>query len=194
MRLRVVRRYGMLFAACVLQALRRGMRARLCGKRKEPVLKAMSFAKSVKQSAVSTLRREACSCVVCNNGIMRIFRRRGVADLLALLHDEPDFLRGAFVADRIVGKGAAAIMAVAGVGEIYAGVASRAALKLLADEGVRVQAGTLTDTVTDRTGNGICPVERLCAPCRTAAECLPLIEDFVKTITAETQGGGDATA
>ena len=38
---------------------------------------------------------------------MRIFRERGVADLFRLQHEEPQLLRGAFIADKVVGKGAA---------------------------------------------------------------------------------------
>ncbi len=41
---------------------------------------------------------------------MRIFRERGVADLFRLQHEEPQLLRGAFIADKVVGKGAAALM------------------------------------------------------------------------------------
>ena len=33
--------------------------------------------------------------------------------------------------------------------------------------------------IINRAGDGICPVERLCAGARTAAECLPLIEGFL---------------
>ena len=35
---------------------------------------------------------------------MRIFRERGVADLFRLLREEPQLLRGAFIADKVVAK------------------------------------------------------------------------------------------
>ena len=35
---------------------------------------------------------------------MRIFRERGVADLFRLLHEEPQLLRGAFIADKVIGR------------------------------------------------------------------------------------------
>ena len=56
---------------------------------------------------------------------MRIFRERGVADLFRLLHEEPQLLRGAFIADKVVGKGAAALMVLGGVEGFFAGVVSR---------------------------------------------------------------------
>lgn len=55
---------------------------------------------------------------------MRIFRERGVADLFRLLHEEPQLLRGAFIADKVVGKGAAALMVLGGVEGLFADVVS----------------------------------------------------------------------
>ena len=47
------------------------------------------------------------SCVIANGERIRTFTRRGVADLYDLLVQEPEFLHGAFVADKVVGKAAA---------------------------------------------------------------------------------------
>ena len=38
-----------------------------------------------------------------NGDTIRIFRERGVRDLWRLLHEEPELLDGAFVADKVVG-------------------------------------------------------------------------------------------
>lgn len=129
---------------------------------------------------VERLRREGCSCVVCNGMSVRTFRERGVRDLLRLLREEPEVLRGASVADKVVGKGAAALMALGRVREVYALVMSRKALELLDREGVKAGYETMVDNIINRAGTDICPVERLCAQCVTARECLPMIEDFVK--------------
>ena len=90
---------------------------------------------------------------------MRIFRERGVADLFRLLREEPQLLRGAFIADKVVGKGAAALMVLGGVEGLFADVVSRPALELLAGAGI---------------------AEQLCAGAASAAECLPLIEGFMQ--------------
>ncbi len=57
---------------------------------------------------------------------------------------------------------------------------SRKALELLDREGVKAGYETLVDNIINRAGTDICPVEKLCAQCITAQECLPMIEDFVK--------------
>lgn len=120
--------------------------------------------------------------LVVGNGEVRTFDGRGVADLLNLLDAEPDFLRGASVADKVVGKGAAALMVAGGVVEVYAGVISSLAYDLLKSNGVAVTYGSFVDNIINRQGDGICPVERLCAACHTAAECVPLIRNFVESM------------
>ena len=139
----------------------------------------------VKNECVAELHRGGWSCVICSgSGEVRTFSRRGVMDLLGLLHGEPEFLRGAFVADKVVGKGAAALMVLGGVAELYTDVISTPARTLLKANGVAVEAAVESPNIRNRTGDGICPVEALCADCRTAAECLPRIEKFVAKMAA----------
>lgn len=128
------------------------------------------------------LEESGCSCVIANGGVVRQFHRRGVADLLGLLHDEPGFLRGAEIADKVVGKGAAALMILGGIKEIYAAVLSKKASELLSLYPVEYSCGTMVDGIINRQGTGPCPVEALCAECSTAEECLPLIEKFVSSL------------
>ena len=105
---------------------------------------------------------------------MRIFRERGVADLFRLLREEPQLLRGAFIADKVVGKGAAALMVLGGVEGLFADVVSRPALELLAGAGIAVEYTVVVPNIVNR------PVEQLCAGAASAAECLPLIEGFMQ--------------
>ena len=55
------------------------------------------------------LLHEGKHSLVVSNGEVRTFDRRGVADLYALLREDSDFLKGASVADKVVGKAAAAM-------------------------------------------------------------------------------------
>lgn len=52
------------------------------------------------------------SLVVAGDGI-RTFDGRGISDLYGLLTEHPGWLRGASVADKVVGKGAAALLILA---------------------------------------------------------------------------------
>lgn len=62
-----------------------------------------------------------------------------------LLENEPEFLLGAFVADKVVGKGAAALMVLGGVKHVYTDVISTPALDLFKTYGVEVSFSEVTD-------------------------------------------------
>ncbi|MCM1109277.1 MAG: DUF1893 domain-containing protein [Clostridium sp.] len=119
--------------------------------------------------------------LVADHDKIRTFDGRGVSDLYHLLMNDSRFLQGAEVADKVVGKGAAALMIIGGVNALYADVISTPALKLLHESSIKVNFGKQVDHIINRKGDGICPVEMLCLHCATAQECLPLIENFMKT-------------
>lgn len=58
---------------------------------------------------IDILHEEHHSLVVANGDVCT-FDGRGISDLYNLLSEDPEFLRGASVADKVVGKGAAALM------------------------------------------------------------------------------------
>ena len=139
------------------------------------------------RQAVERLRAEQCSCVIRNGEMMRSFHQRGVSDLWRLLHEEPALLRGGFIADKVVGKGAAALMAAGGIRCVYAMTLSRPALELLDGARIPVEYERLVPNIINRTGDGICPVESLCADAQTPEECLPRIGEFVRRMQAKQQ-------
>ena len=129
--------------------------------------------------AILWLHRLGCSCVVLHGNRLIVCRRRGIMDLLQLLENNPETLRGSFIADKVIGKGAAALIALGSVSGVYADVISRAALSLLEESGIAAEYATLTDNIINRSGTGICPVEALCSSLSTPAECLEPIRNFI---------------
>lgn len=124
------------------------------------------------------------SLVVANGGIFT-FDGRGVSDLYQLFKDAPERLRGASVADKIVGKAAAALMVATGVREMYADVLSRPAFDLLKRHKIRFGYGVITPHVINRTNTGMCPLEIRCQELETPEECLVQIEDFMKSVNKQ---------
>ncbi len=120
------------------------------------------------------------SLVVANGKDVRTFDGRGISDLYNILNEDPEFLQGAEIADKVVGKGAAALMIMGGIDALYTDVISVPALELLHETAIKVGFGKQVDNIINRKGDGICPVETLCLPCATARECLPLINQFIK--------------
>lgn len=114
---------------------------------------------------------------------MRSFHERGVKDLYNLLTLEPEALKGAMIADKVVGKGAAALMIAGGAAWVYTDIVSHAAMELFRKSYVEVEFKELVPNIINRSGDDICPVEKLCRHCESAEECLPLIDKFVKEMS-----------
>lgn len=140
------------------------------------------MSKTIEELA-AVLHTEKCSCVIYNGGTITLCRERGVKDLMALLKHNPATLSGAMIADKVIGKGAAALMILGKVKTVYADVISQPALDLFNNIQTDVTFGTLVPNIINRNGTGICPVESLCSDCNTAEECLPLIKKFISDIT-----------
>ncbi len=117
--------------------------------------------------------------LVIDNGTIHTYDGRGVSDLYHIYTTEPQILNGSTLADKVIGKGAAALMILGGIKAVYADVISIPALNLLNDAHVTVDYSKLVPNIINRAGTGICPVEKLCEGCHTAADCLPLIKEFV---------------
>lgn len=129
---------------------------------------------------IDILHTQKCSCVIEKDNKITIFHRRGVADLHELHEKEPQMLKGANIADKVVGKGAAAIMVAGGVKEVYADVISIPALKLLSGNGITVEYNQLSENIRNRTNTGICPVELICMSHDNVADMLDAIAKFLK--------------
>lgn len=133
------------------------------------------------KSLVETLHEGNHSLVIAKGEILK-FDGKGVSDLFRLLQEESHVLEGSLLADKIVGKGAAALMALGKVKEVYADIISQSALALLEQEGIRATYGKLVPHIINRAGTGMCPVEARCLSCKTPAECLIEIKAFLKEI------------
>lgn len=132
---------------------------------------------------ITLLHEGTYSCVIRNGAEVRTFHKRGVADLFFLLDNEPEFLDGSFVADKVVGKGAAALMILGRVKHVYTDVISTPALDLFKTYGVEVSFSEVTDRIVNRTKDGLCPVESLCLDLDSPADMLNEIRQFINNRT-----------
>lgn len=132
---------------------------------------------------VQILRNGNHSLVVASDGI-RTFDGRGISDLYTLLTEHPDWLRGASVADKVVGKGAAALLVSGGVKEVHADVISRPAFDLLESTGVPTTYEKMVPYIINRADTGLCPLEIRCKECVTPEECLVQIRLFVEEMNS----------
>lgn len=78
----------------------------------------------------------------------------GVADLYDLFRQEPSFMKGACIADKVIGKAAAGLMVLGGIRRVYADVISQPALTLLHDANVEVTYIRLVPFIENRDKSG----------------------------------------
>lgn len=125
------------------------------------------------------LHKEGCSCVIAHGTEIRTFHQRGVADLYNLLRHDAPFLEGAVIADKVVGKAAAALMVLGHIHRLHADVISEPALALLQEAGIETEADQTVHHIENRAKNGWCPLETASYPLSTAEEVLLAIEEFL---------------
>lgn len=104
------------------------------------------------------LKDEGLTCVLCKDGMVFRSDKRGVRPLLDLLESGIDF-GGFSAADKVVGNGAAHLYVLLGVSEVYAEVISMPAVKTLCKHRINIRVGTLVEAISNRQGDGICPME-----------------------------------
>jgi iron complex outermembrane receptor protein len=131
---------------------------------------------------IETLLEGKYSCVIKNGGEVRTFSNRGVIDLYNLFLNEPEFLKGAVVADKIVGKAAASLMVLGKVRELYASLISTSALRILKENNIKASFGAEVPVILNRSQSDWCPLEILCFEENSAYNILNIIRDFTAKV------------
>ena len=89
-------------------------------------------------------------------------QERGVKPLLFLLKEKKEFLKGASVADKVIGKAAALLMALGEIKEVHTLIISEPAIKVFEKHNIPCFYDKKVDRIINRTGDGLCPMETLC--------------------------------
>lgn len=131
------------------------------------------------EQLINILKTENCSLVLrTSDGTIHRRFGRGISDLYQIYISEPHLLDDADVADKVVGRGAATLMIMGCVKRLHAVVMSQNALSFLNDSAVEFSCDSLVDTIINRRGDGICPVEKLTAEASCVEEATDLIMEF----------------
>ena len=108
------------------------------------------------EELINLLHTGGYSCVIANEGKIRTFTQRGVADLYDLLTREPEFLKG--------------------------DVVSSNAMDLFRTSDVKVDFVQEVPFIWNRDHTGWCPVETMCSEEESAEAILQLIRGFLERI------------
>ena len=113
------------------------------------------------KSHLSALDREGVTLYIFKEGIL-LYRsvRSGIAPLIEAVNKlGVRSLSGSTVIDKIVGKAAALIISYFQAREVYTHLISRAATKVLDENGIAFYFEKLTDQIKSKNGLSICPFE-----------------------------------
>ena len=97
--------------------------------------------------------------VLYANGECKEYYQNRIKDMKEILQKDKQALKGAIIADKVIGKVASSILAVAGVKEIYSDVMSKYAIPILEENGIRYEYKKLVEYVQNNDKTGMCPME-----------------------------------
>ena len=104
---------------------------------------------------------------------------RGVKPLLHLLSEKKGFLKGASVADKVIGKAAALLMVLGEIKEVHTLIISEPAIKVFKQHNIHCFYDKKVDRIMNRTGDGLCPMETLCLNIDDPQEAFDKIVDKI---------------
>ena len=134
------------------------------------------------EKIIDLLHSGGYSCVIGNGTEIRTFTQRGVADLYDLFRQDPSFMKGAGIADKVIGKAAAGLMVLGGIRQVYTDVISQPALALLCNANIEVSYVRLVPFIENRDKSGWCPLETACYGIESIQEIFRIIENFLSKI------------
>ena len=104
------------------------------------------------------LAERGLTCIIFQDEIVYTSYERGIRPLLRLIDENVDY-RGMCAVDKVVGKAAAFAYVILGIAKLHAGVISVEAQKVLEKHKIVVTYDVLVEYISNRTGDGRCPME-----------------------------------
>ena len=126
------------------------------------------------------LNEQGLSLLVYNHDELTTHANRGIQDLLQLISEQPERLKGAVIADKIIGKSAAAIMIVGGVKQVHTNIICTPARELFEANGVQVFASEEVPMIMNRNRSGMCPMDTQINEVESVEECVAILQNMPK--------------
>lgn len=121
--------------------------------------------------------KNASLVVAYKNRDIKEYYNKRIIDLVSILKEDKDALKESIIADKVIGKVAASIMAVAGVKAIYADTLSKIAIPVLENANIQYSYGVLVDYIKNNDQTGMCPMEN---KYQNEMDIKKIYEDMVK--------------
>jgi hypothetical protein len=130
--------------------------------------------------ARQTLQAESLAFALVRDGtLIASGKDYGVRQLLAATERLGTAIRGASLADKVVGKAVALIVAHSGIREVDTTIASEGAVALLKGRGIPLHVRTVVPFIRNRRGDGLCPMEQTTLPYDDPAIGVARLREFI---------------
>ena len=133
---------------------------------------------AIGEQMLDILNEQKLSLLVYNNELLTTHDNKGVQDLLHLIAEQPERLKGAIVADKIIGKAAAALMATGGVKEVHTNIICTAARELFEREGILVFPREEVPQILNKDRSGQCPLDSKLNDVESIEQCVEILRNM----------------
>lgn len=131
--------------------------------------------------AKQTLQADSLAFVIAKDGrVLRTGTREGIGELIEVVDALADEVRGASLADKIVGKAVAMVARRAGIRAVYSPLASAAAREALAHDRIPLECDQMVPIILNKRNDGPCPMERLTLPIAEPDLAVAALREFVR--------------
>jgi len=133
--------------------------------------------------AKEILKQKNLSLVIVKEG-ETVFESRssGIRGLLQAIEKLEERLSASSVADRVVGRAAALLLAYSHVNELYAATLSDGGLKVLEENSIPVEHDHLVPKILDKEGKNICPFEKFSITINSVDEAYNQLKAFTENL------------
>ena len=135
------------------------------------------------EKAKRVLRDKNQSLVIVKDG-RTIFHSdsSGIDSLLQAIEKLGEQLFGASVADKVVGKAAALLLAYSRVARVYAATLSRRGLSTLKKNGIPVEYDLLVPEILDKERRNICPFEKFVSKIESPTHAFEELKTYAESL------------
>ncbi len=137
---------------------------------------------STGEQMLEMLNEQGLSLLVYNNDSLTTHTNRGIEDLLTLVASQPERLKGAIVADKIIGKAAASLMTYCGVVEVHTNVLCTPARKIFEKAGIKIFATKEVPMIRNRENSGMCPMDTRLEGIESVEECVEILQNIPRVL------------
>lgn len=120
---------------------------------------------------------------LCKDGNCLYSEKRGIAPMMGFI-ENGIALNGYSVADVVVGKAAALLFIKSGIKSVFAKTLSQSAKTILEKYNIPYEYETLTESIINRAGTDICPMEKTVLNTDNPEEAYNLLKEKLKSLQA----------